>query len=69
MYNQASRASKKQPSVALSSCEAGIIVTSEATKEAVYLRLLFADPRRPSECHTSLSMDNKSAIPYKPELT
>eukprot|EP00965_Chrysotila_dentata_P046381 1541226-Pleurochrysis_carterae.AAC.1 len=36
MYNPAaiSWASKKQPSVALSSCEAEIIAASEATKEA-----------------------------------
>eukprot|EP00965_Chrysotila_dentata_P046748 1552423-Pleurochrysis_carterae.AAC.1 len=71
MYNQAaiSWPSKKQPSVALSSCEAEIIAASEAAKEAVYLRSLFADlglePCKP----TSLSMDNKSAIDlaYNPE--
>eukprot|EP00965_Chrysotila_dentata_P006800 222374-Pleurochrysis_carterae.AAC.3 len=45
MYSQAaiSWASKKQPSVALSSCAAEIIAASEATKEAVYLRSLFTD--------------------------
>ena len=39
MYNQAciSWASKKQSSVALSSCEAEIMAASEAAKEAVYL--------------------------------
>eukprot|EP00965_Chrysotila_dentata_P075475 2492446-Pleurochrysis_carterae.AAC.1 len=35
--------SKKQPTVALSSCEAEIVAASEATKEAVYLRALFAE--------------------------
>uniref|UniRef100_A0A7S4ES29 Uncharacterized protein n=1 Tax=Chrysotila carterae TaxID=13221 RepID=A0A7S4ES29_CHRCT len=45
MYNQAaiSWASEKQPSVALSPCEAEIIAAFEATKEAVYLRILFQD--------------------------
>eukprot|EP00965_Chrysotila_dentata_P230226 6197652-Pleurochrysis_carterae.AAC.1 len=71
MYNQAaiSGSSKKQPSVALSSCEAEIIAASEATKEAVYLRSLFADLGLPPKTPTSLSMDNKSAIDlaYNPE--
>eukprot|EP00965_Chrysotila_dentata_P221797 6192592-Pleurochrysis_carterae.AAC.2 len=64
MYNQAaiSWASKKQPSFALSSCEAEIIAASEATKKAIYLRSLFTDlglaPCEP----TSLAMDNKSAV-------
>eukprot|EP00965_Chrysotila_dentata_P156960 5185800-Pleurochrysis_carterae.AAC.1 len=59
MYNQAaiSWASKKQPSVALSSCEAEIIAASEATKEAVYLRTLLADPGIPTPEPTPLSMD------------
>eukprot|EP00965_Chrysotila_dentata_P105403 3481050-Pleurochrysis_carterae.AAC.1 len=35
--------SKKQATVALSSCEAEIVAASEATKEAVYLRALFDD--------------------------
>eukprot|EP00965_Chrysotila_dentata_P175383 5788659-Pleurochrysis_carterae.AAC.1 len=35
--------SKKQASVALSSCEAEIVAASEAAKEAVYLRALFAE--------------------------
>eukprot|EP00965_Chrysotila_dentata_P049032 1626289-Pleurochrysis_carterae.AAC.19 len=38
-----SGSSKKQSSVALSSCEAEIVAASEATKEAVYLRALFAE--------------------------
>eukprot|EP00965_Chrysotila_dentata_P245560 6206629-Pleurochrysis_carterae.AAC.1 len=64
MYNRAaiSWASKKQPSVALLSCEAEIIAASEATKEAIYLRSLFDDQGLPSSEPTSLSMDNKSAI-------
>eukprot|EP00965_Chrysotila_dentata_P171946 5674589-Pleurochrysis_carterae.AAC.1 len=71
MYNHAaiSKASKQQPSVALSSCEAEIIAASEATKEAVYLRSLFDDLGLPSDSPTSLSLDNKSAIDlaYNPE--
>eukprot|EP00965_Chrysotila_dentata_P072595 2398450-Pleurochrysis_carterae.AAC.1 len=71
MYNQAaiSWASKKQSSVALSSCEAEIIAASEATKEAVYLRTLLADLGIRNEEPTPLSMDNKSAIDlaYNPE--
>eukprot|EP00965_Chrysotila_dentata_P032602 1086462-Pleurochrysis_carterae.AAC.1 len=64
MYNQAaiSWASKKQPSVALSSCEAEIIAASEATKEAVYLRSLLADLGQTAPEPTAISMDNKSAI-------
>ena len=31
-------ASKKQPTIALSSCEAELMAASEATKEAIYLR-------------------------------
>eukprot|EP00965_Chrysotila_dentata_P063324 2098648-Pleurochrysis_carterae.AAC.1 len=71
MYNQAaiSWSSKKQSSVALSSCEAEIIAASEATKEAVYLRSLFADLGFAAAEPTSLSMDDKSAIDlaYNPE--
>eukprot|EP00965_Chrysotila_dentata_P079422 2618698-Pleurochrysis_carterae.AAC.1 len=71
MYNQAaiSWASKKQPSVALSSCEAEIIAASEATKEAIYLRSLLADLGLPATKPTAISMDNKSAIDlaYNPE--
>eukprot|EP00965_Chrysotila_dentata_P138935 4594976-Pleurochrysis_carterae.AAC.1 len=71
MYNRAaiSWASKKQPSVALSSCEAEIIAASEATKEAVYLRKLLTDLGIPTPEPTPLSMDNKSAIDlaYNPE--
>eukprot|EP00965_Chrysotila_dentata_P093616 3093536-Pleurochrysis_carterae.AAC.1 len=60
---------KKQPTVALSSCEAEIVAASEATKEAVYLRSLFAELGLPQPEPTPLSMDNKSAIDlaYNPE--
>eukprot|EP00965_Chrysotila_dentata_P226255 6195291-Pleurochrysis_carterae.AAC.1 len=71
MYNQAaiSWSSKKQPSVALSSCKAEIIAASEAAKEAVYLRSVFTDLGLEPGEPTSLSMDNKSAIDlaYNPE--
>eukprot|EP00965_Chrysotila_dentata_P012988 429000-Pleurochrysis_carterae.AAC.1 len=64
IYGQAavSWASKKQPTVALSSCEAKIVAASEATKEAIYLRTLFAELGLPSPQPTALSMDNMSAI-------
>eukprot|EP00965_Chrysotila_dentata_P165108 5452209-Pleurochrysis_carterae.AAC.3 len=71
MYNKAaiSWSSKKQPSVALSSCEAEIIAASEAAKEAIYLRSLFTDLGLEPDEPTSLSMDNKPAIDlaYNPE--
>eukprot|EP00965_Chrysotila_dentata_P046172 1534892-Pleurochrysis_carterae.AAC.1 len=54
--------SKKQPTVALSSCEAEIVAASEATKEAVYLRALFAELGLQQPQPTPISMDNKSAI-------
>eukprot|EP00965_Chrysotila_dentata_P089162 2944299-Pleurochrysis_carterae.AAC.1 len=65
LYGQAaisSWASKKQPTVALSSCEAEIVAASEATKEAVYLRALFSELGVDCVQPTSLSMDNTSAI-------
>eukprot|EP00965_Chrysotila_dentata_P186642 6162623-Pleurochrysis_carterae.AAC.1 len=59
MYNQAaiSWSSKKQPCVALSSCEAEIIAASEAAKKAVYSRTLFDDLGLAPEEPTSLRMD------------
>ena len=62
--------SKRQPTIALSSCEAEIMAASEACKEAVYLdRLLqelgYKDTKEPIR----LSLDNKAAIDssYNPE--
>eukprot|EP00965_Chrysotila_dentata_P164434 5429220-Pleurochrysis_carterae.AAC.1 len=71
IYGQAaiSWASKKQPTVALSSCEAEIVAASEAAKEAIYLRSLFAELGVPTHQPTALHMDNMSAIDlaYNPE--
>ena len=45
MYNKAAItwSSKKQASVALSSCEAEIVAASEAAKEAKYLRMFLSE--------------------------
>eukprot|EP00965_Chrysotila_dentata_P061832 2048262-Pleurochrysis_carterae.AAC.1 len=71
LYGQAAIpwASKKQPTVALSSCEAEIVAASEATKEAVYLRALFSELGVDCVQPTSLSIDNMSTIDlaYNPE--
>ena len=62
--------SKKQPTIALSSCESEIMAASEGAKEAVYLdrflrELGFKDTDEPIH----LSLDNKAAIDssYNPE--
>ena len=62
--------SKKQPTIALSSCESEIMAASEGAKEAVYLdrflsELGFKDVDEPIR----LSLDNKAAIDssYNPE--
>eukprot|EP00965_Chrysotila_dentata_P149057 4923307-Pleurochrysis_carterae.AAC.1 len=63
MYGQAMvSSSKKQATVALSSCEAEIVAISEVTKKAVYLRALFAELGLPATGPTPLAMDNMSAI-------
>eukprot|EP00965_Chrysotila_dentata_P161547 5335901-Pleurochrysis_carterae.AAC.1 len=64
MYGRAAItwSSKKQPSVALSSCEAEIIAASEAAKEASYLRTLLNELGDDTESATPLYLDNKSAI-------
>ena len=62
--------SKKQQSIALSSCEAEIVAASEAAKEAVHLdRLLDELGFKSSNQPVHLSLDNKAAIDsaYNPE--
>lgn len=61
--------SKKQPVVALSSCEAEIMAASEATKEALHLRCLLDDLGCGDDKPLRLSVDNQSAIAvaYNPE--
>ena len=61
--------SKKQPSVALSSCEAEIMAASEATKEAVYLQHFLEELGEGSSEPLSLGVDNKAArdLAYNPE--
>jgi hypothetical protein len=61
--------SRKQKSIALSTCEAEIIALSEASKDVVYLRKLVKDLNAPEPGPTSLSSDSKSArdVSYNPE--
>ena len=63
--------SKKQPSIALSSCEAEIMAASEAAKEAVYLDRFNTELglKANSDPTIRLSLDNKAAIDssYNPE--
>jgi hypothetical protein len=71
MYAQAaiSWASKKQQSVALSSCEAEIMALSEAAKEAVYLSNFISDLGYPASQEVELKTDNSAArdLAYNPE--
>ena len=62
-------ASKKQTSVALSSCEAEIMAGSEAAKEAIYLSNFLRELGLNLSGPPPLKMDNKSAIDlaYNPE--
>eukprot|EP00965_Chrysotila_dentata_P009608 312339-Pleurochrysis_carterae.AAC.3 len=64
VYNQAaiSWASKKETSVSLSSCQAEIVASSEAAKEAIYLRNLFGELGAPQTDLTPLQVDNTAAI-------
>ena len=61
--------SKKQKSVALSSCEAEIVAASEAAKEGVYLKRLLEDLQMDKDEAVDLSGDNQAAIAlfYNPE--
>lgn len=54
--------SKKQPVIALSSCEAEIMAASEAAKEALHLRGLLTELGIDCDAPTHLSVDNQSAI-------
>ena len=71
LLNQAaiSWGSKKQKSVALSSCEAEIVAASEAAKEAVHLSRLSSELGMGASDPVNLHMDNQSAIAvaYNPE--
>jgi hypothetical protein len=61
--------SKKQKSVALSSCEAEIMALSEAAKEGVYLDRFLADLGCPGRSLMELKSDNVAArdLAYNPE--
>ena len=62
--------SKRQTSVALSSCEAEIMAASEAAKEAVYLDRFLAELGEPRNGPIPLNVDNTGArnLAYNPEL-
>ena len=57
-------ASKKQATVALSSCEAEIVAASEASKEAVHLAGLTAELGMHDGSPVDLHIDNQSAISF-----
>ena len=61
--------SKRQPCVALSSCEAEIIAASEATKEAIYLKRFASELESFEGESVELFEDNKGArdLAYNPE--
>ena len=61
--------SKKQTSVALSSCEAEIMALSEAAKECVYLEAFLTELGFKSPSPPPLSVDNTAArdLAYNPE--
>ena len=61
--------SRKQKSIALSSCEAEIIALSEATKDVVYLRKFVKGLKAQEQGPTPLHTDSKSArdVSYNPE--
>src|SRR2546430_13080399 len=55
-------ASRRQKTIALSSTEAEYMSTTEATKEACWLRQLLADIGRPQEQPTLIKCDSQGAI-------
>ena len=61
--------SRKQKSIALSTCEAEIIALSEAAKDCVYFRKFVAGVGAPEPNETPLATDSKSArdTSYNPE--
>ena len=61
--------SRKQKSIALSSCEAEIIALSEATKDVVYLRKFVRGLGAPEDKPSWLGTDSQSArdVSYNPE--
>ena len=61
--------SRKQKSIALSSCEAEIIALSEAAKDVVYFRKLMRGLNAAEPSPTQLHSDSKSArdVSYNPE--
>jgi len=61
--------SKRQPCVALSSCEAELVAGSEAAKEAVHLGRLTGELGMGSDLPVPLGMDNAAAraTAYNPE--
>ena len=71
IFNQAaiSWGSKKQKSVALSSCEAEIVAASEAATEAIHLERFVREFDLKDSQPIDLFVDNKSAsdVAYNPE--
>ena len=61
--------SRKQKSIALSTCEAEIIAMSEAAKDVVYLRKFVGGLGAAEADPTDLATDSKSArdVSYNPE--
>ena len=61
--------SKKQVTVALSSCEAELMAASEAAKEAVYLNEFLSELDEGASDPVALHVDNKGArdLAYNPE--
>ena len=61
--------SKKQKSVALSSCEAEIMAASTAAQDVIYMRRLLSELGHASDEPTPLALDNAAArdLAYNPE--